>query len=114
LFDVLRGTEHVLLAHLTGADASCKLADLAVFADEMRLRLRLPWRVAAIVSGDVPDVPSIPLYVDGDGIVAKAYGTRDASFMVRPDGYVGWRGPSWWSPGLATYLYRFSVPGMAI
>ena len=114
LFDVLRGTEHVLLAHLTGTDTSRKLADLAVFADATRSRIRLPWRVAAIVSGEVPDVPGIPVYIDSDGDIAKAYGPRDASFLVRPDGYVGWRGPSWRSPGLATYLNRLSVPGMAI
>jgi 2-polyprenyl-6-methoxyphenol hydroxylase-like FAD-dependent oxidoreductase len=112
LFDVLRGTEHVLLAHLTGADASRKLADLAVFAEEMRSRL--PWRVAVIASGEVPDVPGVPVYFDSEGAVAKAYGTQDASFLVRPDGYVGWRGPSWRCPGLTTYLGRFSVPGITI
>jgi 2-polyprenyl-6-methoxyphenol hydroxylase-like FAD-dependent oxidoreductase len=113
LFDVLRGTEHVLLAHLTGADASRKLADLAVCAGKMRAWLRLPWRVAAIVSGEVPDIPGVPVYFDSDDTVAKAYGLRDASFLVRPDGYIGWRGPSWQSPGLTTYLNRFSVPGTA-
>ena len=112
LFDVLRGTEHVLLAHLTGANASRKLADLAVFARAIRSGIRFPWRLAAIVSGEVPEVPGIPVYIDSEGDIAKAYGPRDASFLVRPDGYVGWRGPSWRSPGLATYLNRFSVPGM--
>ena len=29
-------------------------------------------------------MPGVPVYFDGDGIVSKAYGPWDASFLVRP------------------------------
>ncbi len=48
-------------------------------------------------------------YQDGDGAFAKAYGTA-AGFLVRPDGYIGWRGRSWRDAGLLAYLREIFLP----
>jgi FAD binding domain len=104
LFDVLRGTEHVLMAHLTGADAPDRAAALAACAREIRPWLGSRLRVAAVAAEGVPDQPGITLLQDGQAAFAAAYGAGEASFLVRPDGYLGWRGRSWREPGLRAYL----------
>jgi hypothetical protein len=110
LFDVLRGTEHVLVAHVAGAEG---VADLAAWAREARARLGPDVRVVAVTSEDgIPDQPGIAVPRDRDGAFAHAYGSRGASFLVRPDGYIGWRGLSWRDAGLLSHLDRiFCSPG---
>jgi 2-polyprenyl-6-methoxyphenol hydroxylase-like FAD-dependent oxidoreductase len=107
LFDILRGTEHVLIVHLAGADAPYKVADLAAFAREIRSRLGSRLRLAAVtpVEGS-SDQPDLALLHDRQGAFADAYSTQKASFLVRPDGHVGWRGRSWRDPGLLAHLGR--------
>ncbi|MEJ0019177.1 MAG: FAD-dependent monooxygenase [Acetobacteraceae bacterium] len=98
LFQVLRGTGHVLLAHVTGEDPAPLLADLAALAP------RLGARVVAVC--DVPGVAEfygVAVLHDREGTFAAAYGTQDAGFLVRPDGYIGWRGASWRDQGLHRY-----------
>ena len=101
LHDVLRGTDHVLIVHLLpGA-----VADLAAFAREIAPRSALPLRIVGIAADDVGvDPPGIACYRDSDGIFAKVFGPPGAAFLVRPDGYVGWRGSSYRDDGLPTYL----------
>jgi 2-polyprenyl-6-methoxyphenol hydroxylase-like FAD-dependent oxidoreductase len=43
--------------------------------------------------------------VDADGYAHNAYG--DGVFLIRPDGYIGYVGPSGGTPGLSRYLARF-------
>jgi hypothetical protein len=64
-------------------------------------------RVVAITAiHDVPDQPGIAVIHDRHGAFAAVYGDQKACFLVRPDGYIGWRGRSWRDPGLLTNLGR--------
>ncbi|MGE0258983.1 MAG: FAD-dependent monooxygenase [Alphaproteobacteria bacterium] len=110
LFDVLRGPEHVLIAHLPGADAAAKVADFARFASERRSRCGLPVRAVAVVSKALPEPYGVAVYRDDRNLFAGAYGREEAAFLVRPDGYLGWRGRSWRNEGLAAYFSRMSGP----
>ncbi len=107
LFDILRGVEHVLVAHCTGVDLASSLADLSNFAQEMRSRFGRHMRLVAITTtDDLPDQPGISIFHDRHDRFAAAYGGEEASFLVRPDGHIGWRGRSWRGSGLLTYLDR--------
>jgi len=107
LFDVLRGTEHVLVVHLANADMSRSAVDLAACARELRLRFGARLRIVAVTAaGSVPDLPEIAFLDDPHGAFADAYGAEGASFLVRPDGYIGWRGRSWRDTGLRAHLDR--------
>jgi hypothetical protein len=76
----------------------------------MRSRFRLKQRTVAIVSEDLPEPHGVGLYRDEGNQFARAYGPEDMMFLVRPDGYIGWRGRSWRSGGLITYFSRMSGP----
>lgn len=101
LFDVLRGIEHVLLVNLAAETAAEEIAALAALRRELPPSLR----IAAIAAGNaLPD--QIPLYEDRDGAFARAYGAAPLSFLIRPDGYIGWRGWSCRAPSFRAYLER--------
>jgi 2-polyprenyl-6-methoxyphenol hydroxylase-like FAD-dependent oxidoreductase len=107
LFDVLRGTEHVFVAHLAGAHARQSVADLIAWAQETRSQLASCLRIVAVTAEDgTSDQPGIAVFHDRQGAFADAYGSRAASFLVRPDGYIGWRGLSWRDAGLLSHLSR--------
>ncbi len=109
LFDILRGTEHVLLVHLAHIGARADMTALAAFAHEAGARFGLPMRVAVIAAeADVPELPGVALYHDSEDAFAAAYGAQQNALLVRPDGYIGWRGPSWRHPGLVTHLSRIA------
>jgi Aromatic-ring hydroxylase, C-terminal len=50
--------------------------------------------------------PGVAVYRDEQGEFAAAYGAQGVSFLVRPDGYIGWRGRSWDEKGLFAYLAK--------
>jgi hypothetical protein len=101
----LRGTEHVFMAHIAGGDSGAKLEDLSRFALDLGDRVGSRIRVTAVTTaGNLSDPPGIALFQDRDGYFAGYYGDRDGSFLVRPDGYVGWRGRTWRDPGFLTHL----------
>jgi hypothetical protein len=106
MFDVLRGTEHVLLVSCPGPDPQAELADLAAFAARASLDGLL--RSAAIVEPGRPvtHLPKLSVYQDAEGAFGAAYGSRRAAFLVRPDGYLAWRGESWRDPGLVRYFEK--------
>ncbi|MEQ1950802.1 FAD-dependent monooxygenase [Mesorhizobium yinganensis] len=114
LFDVLRGTEHVLLIQLAGSGASDELDEVVSFAREMQRKWCPFIRIAAIVRTPQAGTPLLTALHDRQGGFAKTYGHEARAILVRPDGYIGWRGPSWRSPGLAGYLVQvFSGTGLA-
>ncbi|TCT03282.1 FAD-dependent monooxygenase [Aquabacter spiritensis] len=88
LFDLLRGTAHVLLRPV--ADAG----DLAAIEAEAGLLagLGLDLRVVAVApaGADLDDPYGVTLVEDAAGSFAASYG--GAAWLVRPDGYVAWRG----------------------
>ncbi len=88
LFDVLRGTEPVLLVH-GHAGALPRIAGL---------------RVVVVSASAMEDRYGATMLHDAAGEFAAAYG--DSAWLVRPDGYVAWRGPSADHPGLTDSLGR--------
>jgi hypothetical protein len=102
LFDILRGTEHVLVVHLARDEA----ADLAAFARKLRADCRLPLRIAGIHGGGVGEQAGVALYHDAAGSFANEFGAAPAAFLIRPDGYVGWCGTSYRDPGLRAHVGR--------
>ncbi|MGE7417796.1 FAD-dependent monooxygenase [Methylobacterium tarhaniae] len=105
LFDVLRGTRHVLLVHLNGACEPGTMQDLADWMRDHLLRDHL--RVVVVASRAAGHaLPGAELLEDRTGAFAEAYGRRATSCLVRPDGHLGWRGRSWREPGLRAHLRR--------
>lgn len=103
LHDVLRGTAHVLVAHLGPGTAP----DLAAFASEIAQRFGVPLRIVGISAEEhLPDQAGVALYRDAGGSFARTYGPAGTVFLARPDGYLGWRGNSYRDAGLAAYLDR--------
>jgi hypothetical protein len=103
LFDMLRGPEHVLVAHLADAAAVGALAGLArqrQLGDRLRIFAVLP------SAAQVEEPPGLPVYRDVEGRFAAAYGAAEAVFLIRPDGHIGWRGRHWSEPGLAAYVQQ--------
>ncbi len=102
LFDVLKGTGHVLLINADAADAS----DANALAQEFAAEWGAFVRVVAILAAPLPETPYLTGLVDAQGGFVQAYGPDARAILVRPDGYIGWRGPSWRSPGLQRYFER--------
>jgi hypothetical protein len=104
LFDVLRGTEHVLVAHLAGENARQGVTDLTPWGQETRSQLGSHLRIVAVTAEDgISDQPGIAVLHDRQRAFADAYSLPGASFLVRPDGYIvlSWRGA-----GLLSHLGR--------
>jgi 2-polyprenyl-6-methoxyphenol hydroxylase-like FAD-dependent oxidoreductase len=110
LFDVLRGTEHVLIAKVDAPALQGVISDLEDLAQELFALFGPRLRVVAIAGSVFPGGFRCPLFHDADGAFSRAYGRADATFLVRPDGHIGWRGRSWRDEGLRTHLARILVP----
>jgi hypothetical protein len=104
LFDVLRGTEHVLMVHLSQSPSTATVAGLVNLAQDLRASFGSPLRVVAIADTGLADEFGLACYRDAERAFAKAYGQHDTMFLVRPDGYIGWRGKLLNSEGLITHL----------
>lgn len=106
LFDILRGTQHVLISYLPGAETAGKLAALSAWAQQLPSHLIPYLRVVAISKESTADHPNVALFHDRGGAFSKAYGERSACFLVRPDGYLAWRGLFPRDAGLSAFLDR--------
>ncbi|KAB1072204.1 FAD-dependent monooxygenase [Methylobacterium planeticum] len=106
LFDVLRGTEHVLVVYLGRAETEA-VPELSRWVQQLPLTMRTHLRVATI-AGEVraSAAPGLTLLADRSGAFAAAYGPEAMSYLVRPDGYIAWRGRSWREQGLSEYLTK--------
>jgi 2-polyprenyl-6-methoxyphenol hydroxylase-like FAD-dependent oxidoreductase len=104
LFDVLRGTEHVLVVQLSQSPSAGTIADVAKLAQDLRGRFNSLVRVVAIGGAELAEIFGLACYHDADGAFAKAYGEHDTIFLVRPDGYIGWRGRFLDDEGLIAHL----------
>jgi 2-polyprenyl-6-methoxyphenol hydroxylase-like FAD-dependent oxidoreductase len=93
LFEVLRGTEHVLLVDATPE----KLTALREFAAQVR--------VVAIGTKPADTEPGVTWLADAGGDFRDVYISRaGAAWLIRPDGYIAWRGAGDFSAKLADYL----------
>ncbi|MGE3875419.1 MAG: FAD-dependent monooxygenase [Parvibaculaceae bacterium] len=109
LFDVIKGTGHVLLLRIEDA---AQAEDAAALARDIGKTWGPLVRVAAIMRAALPDVPQLAGYRDAQGGFAKAYGGDARAILVRPDGHIGWRGASWREAGLGEYFSKvFTGPG---
>ncbi|MGF7161634.1 2-polyprenyl-6-methoxyphenol hydroxylase-like FAD-dependent oxidoreductase [Rhodoligotrophos appendicifer] len=103
LFDILRGPSHVLLIRLLDWGQQ---AEIEAFANRLSEQRGDLLRAAVIApKGDGPaNFFGIPLLCDANGAFAATYGA--SSYLIRPDGYVGWKGAVWAGEGLQTYLRK--------
>jgi hypothetical protein len=104
LFDVLRGTEHVLMVHLSQSPSAEIFAGAIKLAQDLRTRFGSLVRVVAISDTELADEFALACYRDAEREFAKAYGPHDTMFLVRPDGYIGWRGQFLNNEGLIAHL----------
>jgi 2-polyprenyl-6-methoxyphenol hydroxylase-like FAD-dependent oxidoreductase len=89
VFDALRVTEPVLLCAGEPA-AAPRIAGL---------------RLVVVTPEAMRDRPGVAVLHDAQGAFAAAYGASGA-WLIRPDGYIAWRGPSATHPGLRDALAR--------
>jgi 2-polyprenyl-6-methoxyphenol hydroxylase-like FAD-dependent oxidoreductase len=106
LFDVLRGTEHVLVVHVPQSLSAAAIADVAKLAQDLRARFGSLLRVVAIAGAELSEIFGLACYHDAEGTFAKAYGQHNIIFLVRPDGYIGWLGRFLDNEGLIGHLNR--------
>ncbi|NUK06448.1 FAD-dependent monooxygenase [Streptomyces lunaelactis] len=89
LYDLLRDRGHVLLLYGNGPPGD-GLDELAAAARELSHGQTEPCVVLA--EGAPANGTRLPVYRDGRGEFARAYGAQDPTgFVVRPDGYLGTR-----------------------
>jgi hypothetical protein len=107
LHAVLRGPQHNLL--LLPDDPS-QVTDLAEIGHRAESAYPGVIRAHVIASGATPGGP-VPAWLDPEGSVRRILGARAAALaVVRPDGYLGYRGqPASWEE-LGRYLDRYLVP----
>jgi 2-polyprenyl-6-methoxyphenol hydroxylase-like FAD-dependent oxidoreductase len=111
LFDVLRGTQHVLVAHLPTAASGGRAEDVERLVRRLGLSDHLRAVIIAAPGVDIAEQPGVALYRDDERRFAGAYGEGETAYLIRPDGYIGWRGRSCAEPGLTTYLDRIFRAG---
>lgn len=108
LHEVLRGTEHVLLAYCPDGDGSERLDQFSQLAVELQRKFIGKLRTAAIVAKDstAGERAGLPIYRDAAGMFAQIYGEGATMLLIRPDGYVAWRGGDVRDAGLNRVLQR--------
>ncbi len=108
LFELLRGPEHVLLLYLDAPQAAAGLEEVASAArDRGQGRLRA---YAILADGVELRGLELPVVRDADGAFAAAYGASGGcAYLVRPDGYVGYRERSPSTAGVVAALGRVFV-----
>lgn len=106
LFDALHGTDHVLLLFSGGspdADTHRRLAEIgqqaqARYGDHVRTRL-------VVHADEAPAGVDTAVLLDPDGEAHHRYGMRaDGLYLIRPDGYVGFRAQPARAEGLLNHL----------
>lgn len=108
LFDVIRGTEHVLLVYIAGDSAPESKAFLESLAMHNAIR-DLGIRIVAVAAPgtQVPEITGIALFEDREGRFAQVYKiSSGTAYLVRPDGYISYRANPVTEIGLMRYLRK--------
>lgn len=89
LYDLTRGIDHVLLLYAHAPDDLETIANVAAALERSPGRLRTYAVVAPALD---PGWLAMPVLRDLEGEFSAAYDARDAcAYLIRPDGYVGYR-----------------------
>lgn len=106
LFDVLGGVDHSLILYADAAAGTGEVAVLESLADEVSANAHghIDLHVVAAPTAQVGST-ELPLLRDTDGRFADGYlPDGSTAFVIRPDGYVGYRGPVTDTKGALAYL----------
>jgi 2-polyprenyl-6-methoxyphenol hydroxylase-like FAD-dependent oxidoreductase len=110
LYDTLHGTDHVLLLFAGGDPEEDTYRRLARLADAVASDYGDLVRSSLVWPGDAPPAElsdEVPVLFDPDGDAHHRYGARaDCLYLVRPDGYVGFRAQPARAEGLQSHLAR--------
>lgn len=96
LFDVIGGVDHSLVLYADPTAGADEVAVLESLADEMSAKAHghIDIHVIAAPTAQVGST-ELPLLRDTDGRFADGYRPDGSTvFVIRPDGYVGYRGPT--------------------
>ena len=109
LFDLLRGRHHTLLLSASNehGDSDCRRFHQMAAALGDRYGSRV--HIHAVLSADCqpPPVEGLSLVVDARGDFARQYGPqRTSAYLIRPDGYVGYRAHTADPQRIQDYLRR--------
>jgi 2-polyprenyl-6-methoxyphenol hydroxylase-like FAD-dependent oxidoreductase len=113
LFDLLRGPRHTLLLYADGSLTADERADLARAAALTTERARGRTAIYAVVGpgAEPDDFRELHPVQDPAGTFRQAYGAdTPCLFLIRPDGYVGYRAAPIRPTALAAYLDRIFRP----
>jgi 2-polyprenyl-6-methoxyphenol hydroxylase-like FAD-dependent oxidoreductase len=95
LFDVIRGTTHVLICVFSAQSIGGQAKELEEILFQIRTaRQDHQLRMVVIISGagELPDFPSMTVLRDEAAAFEAAYGASGV-YLVRPDGYIAYRHP---------------------
>ena len=108
LFEILRGTQHVLLVDVRES-APDKLAALLALAAKLRTEfgdgITSNLRLIAIGPNPAETQPGLTWLEDREHQFQQIYAGHDsAAWLVRPDGYIAWRGAGDFTEQFIAYL----------
>jgi hypothetical protein len=109
LFNLLKGTQHVLVSYVAGVRRAEDAATLEALASDLDRDYGGLVRVVAIAeaNADLPEPIGCTLLRDAEQTFARAYGaTPGMTLLVRPDGYVGLLAPAPEFRAIQSYLQR--------
>jgi 2-polyprenyl-6-methoxyphenol hydroxylase-like FAD-dependent oxidoreductase len=112
LFDLLRGTQHVLIVYV-GDESQPRAAELAdLVANSSAAKDLIRGIVIATPKAPTVDV-GVPFLHDTDGAFVRGYGAKPGMmWLVRPDGYIGMRASTPDGAALAAFVRR-TISGAA-
>ena len=101
LFDLFRGTDHVVLIGL-GSDAdTSEIDEISDWARRIRRGRSDLVRILAVTADRDPgERAGITILADRERVFFQAYGAGGSAHLIRPDGHVAWKGGSWRETGL--------------
>jgi hypothetical protein len=107
LFDLLRGTDHVLLLYLGRGRIRERTREVEALAGDLADAYGPLVRVVAVAAGgaDAPEIVGATLVQDAAKVFARAYAARSGLMcLVRPDGYIAYIGNTLDRNGLFAFL----------